>query len=57
MTEDQKAMRELLEGWCLDHGMTLVSLLSRYRRVDEPMGVLVERVYLLIEKSQEKSAR
>ncbi len=52
VTEDQKAMKELLEAYAIEHGMSLVSLLARYRRVDEPLPDLIERVYKKVEEAE-----
>jgi len=45
LTEEQETMKELIRERCVDRGITLVKLLSWYRRPGEPVGELIERVY------------
>lgn len=54
MTDDQKVMKELLEDYACEHGMSIVTFLAQYRRVDEPFGDLIERVYKKIEDAESK---
>ena len=50
-TEEQKVMKELIEEVCAKWGISFISLLSQHRRVDEPVGELIERVYRGIEQA------
>ncbi len=49
---EQKVMKELIAEHAFSQGMSLVFFLSQFRRVGEPIGDLIERVYKAIEKSQ-----
>lgn len=54
MTEDQRAMKELLEDYCVKLNVSLVSFLAHYRKVDEPIGDLIERVYTVVEEVESR---
>lgn len=50
LTEEQKEMKELIEEHCAKIGISLVGYLRRWcRKVDEPIGELIERVYAALE--------
>lgn len=50
MNDDERAMKELLEEWCLrEEGTSLIYFLSKHRRPDEPVLELIRRVYKAVE--------
>ncbi len=54
MTDDQKAMQELLEAYAIQRGMSLIGLLGRYRHPGEPVADLIERVYKEVEDAESR---
>ncbi len=54
MTDDQKTMKELLEAYAIQRGMSLIGLLGRYRHPGEPVAGLIERVYKIVEDGESR---
>jgi hypothetical protein len=57
MTDEQRVMKQLLEEHCRRIGVTLVKLLSWDRRIDEPLGDCIERLYKKVEADQTRKVR